>query len=424
MILAGGLFYDTKEQAKVLDNLSDRLTDTLSNQTLDKETVINAFDSLGKKVASGELNYLLDSIDFDGKDYYVGLITEMMSRKFLEDKIALELNSDLSGSDRIKTSQVPLGVIFHIAAGNMDVLPIASIAEGLLAGNINILKLPQADSGLTIKALKILIDFEPKLKDFIYVFDTPSSDISTMKKLADLSDGIAVWGGDEAIKAVRQMSKPGTRLIEWGHKLGFAYISGYEDEENELNALAEHIMLTKQLLCSSCQVIYIDSDKYEDALTFAEKFITNLENAADRHPINELGGVAELTLRRYAERIDKHISSEDPKNDNEKIIRGNRTSITVKKDSKLELSYMYGNVIVKPLPKANIAKVLRESKEYLQTAGLICSPEKREELTRIISRCGLERVTRAGHMSEFFKGEAHDGEYPLARYSRYTNIEY
>ena len=85
---------------------------------------------------------------------------------------------------------------------------------------------------------------------------------------------------------------------------------------------------------------------------------------------------------------------------------------------------MYGNVIVKPLPSDNIASVLRDSKEYLQTAGLICEPDKRESLSELIYRCGLERVTRAGHMSEFFKGEAHDGEYPLARYSRFVNIEY
>ena len=225
MILANGILYDTKEQNKVLDGLKDKLTATLTGAPLERETVVNAFDSLGKDLAAGKLNDLIDSIDLDGKDYYLDMMGDMMSRKFLEDKIALELYSDLKGSDRIKTKQIPLGVIFHIAAGNMDVLPIVSIAEGLLAGNINILKLPQADSGLTIKALKILIDREPRLKDHIYVFDTPSSDIATMQKLADLSDGISVWGGDEAVKAVRQMSRPGTRLIEWGHKLGFAYIS-------------------------------------------------------------------------------------------------------------------------------------------------------------------------------------------------------
>lgn len=424
MILANGILYDTKEQNKVLDGLKDKLTATLTGAPLERETVVSAFDSLGKDLAAGKLNDLIDSIDLDGKDYYLDMMGDMMSRKFLEDKIALELYSDLKGSDRIKTKQIPLGVIFHIAAGNMDVLPIVSIAEGLLAGNINILKLPQADSGLTIKALKILIDREPRLKDHIYVFDTPSSDIATMQKLADLSDGISVWGGDEAVKAVRQMSRPGTRLIEWGHKLGFAYISGFEDKENELKSLAEHIMLTKQLLCSSCQVIYIDTDKYENVVAFAEEFISYLENAALKYPVTELGGVAELTLRRYAERIDRHISSEDPSTDNDKIIRGQSTSITVKKDSKLELSYMYGNVIIKPLPSDNIASVLRDSKEYLQTAGLICEPDKREKLSELIYRCGLERVTRAGHMSEFFKGEAHDGEYPLARYSRFVNIEY
>ena len=42
----------------------------------------------------------------------------------------------------------PLGVLLHIAAGNADGLPAFSVAEGLATGNINILKLPQADNGL------------------------------------------------------------------------------------------------------------------------------------------------------------------------------------------------------------------------------------------------------------------------------------
>jgi len=422
MILANGILYDTKEQPSVLEGLQEKLTKTLIEQRLDKETVINAFDALGKKVAQGELNDLIDSIEFDGKEKYIDLIERMMSKEYLRSKTDLELDGRLLSNSSLITRQVPLGIIFHIAAGNMDVLPVASVAEGLLAGNINILKLPSVDSGLTVRALKILVDQEPKLKDFIYVFDTPSSDISTMKKLADLSDGIAVWGGDEAIKAVRQLSKPGTRLIEWGHKLGFCYISGFENEEEELKGLAEHIMLTRQLLCSSCQVIYIDSDSFDDAMEFGKKFLTYLDNASDIYPIREIGAVAEITLRRYSDRISSHIRKEDAEKD-EFVLTGRSTTVTVKKDNSLELSYMYGNVIVKPLPSKDLSSVLRKSKEYLQTAGLICSPSKRTNLTETILRCGIERVTRAGHMSEFFEGEAHDGEFALSRYSRYVNIE-
>ncbi|MBR3057314.1 MAG: acyl-CoA reductase [Clostridiales bacterium] len=423
MILFNGTLFETKEQNRLLDELPSKLTDTLLHQTLDRENVIRAFDNISQRLAAGEFESLLQSVDPDSASLYMDQIVRMMSRDYLQKKTEIEFHGVRNDNEKIQTQEVPLGVIFHIAAGNMDVLPIASIGEGLLAGNINILKLPSVDRGLTIQALKMLVDAEPALKDFIYVFDTPSSDIAAMKKLADLSDGIAIWGGDEVVHAVRAFAKPGTRLIEWGHKLGFAYISGYENEETELTELAEHILMTRQLLCSSCQVIYIDTDKYDEALSFAGRFLPYLERAFEKHPIREIGGVAELTLRRYEERIEKHLHGDEASEDKRSRFQGQHTSVTVKKDPDLELSYMYGNVIVKPLPAKNLADVLRKSKGYLQTAGLICSPEKRDALTLQLTRCGVQRVTRAGHMSSLFEGEAHDGEFALARYSRFINIE-
>ncbi len=222
MILANGNLYETNEQNRILSDLSSKLTDTLLHQELDRQTVIRAFDEISTRLASGEFESLLSELDPDSTSLYMDQIVRMMSRDYLEKKAEIEFHGVRNDNSKIATKEVPLGVVFHIAAGNMDVLPIASIGEGLLAGNINILKLPSVDKGLTIRALKMLVDAEPRLKDFIYVFDTPSSDIATIKKLADLSDGIAVWGGDEVISAVRSFSKPGTRLIEWGHKLGFA----------------------------------------------------------------------------------------------------------------------------------------------------------------------------------------------------------
>ncbi len=148
-----------------------------------------------------------------------------------------------------------------------------------------------------------------------------------------------------------------------------------------------------------------------------------MESAFAEYPIREIGGVAELTLRRYEERIEKHLRAENDASSDETRFQGTHTSITVKTDPNLELSYMYGNVIVKPLPASALPETLRNSKGYLQTAGLICDPDKRETLTRLLTSCGVQRVTRAGHMSSLFEGEAHDGEYALARYSRFINIE-
>ena len=84
---------------------------------------------------------------------------------------------------------------------------------------------------------------------------------------------------------------------------------------------------------------------------------------------------------------------------------------------------MLGNVLVKPLPSAQIMEVLREKKQYLQTAGLCCREEDRERLTQLLVRAGVNRITSLKNMSASLPGEAHDGEYPLRRYVRMVNVE-
>lgn len=43
--------------------------------------------------------------------------------------------------------------------------------------------------------------------------------------------------------------------------------------------------------------------------------------------------------------------------------------------------------------------------------------------SRLLLLCGLTRITWAGELSRSFLGEAHDGEYPLRRYTRVADIQ-
>ena len=87
-------------------------------------------------------------------------------------------------------------------------LPAYSVAEGLLAGNVNILKLPSMDQGASILLLKELTDLEPRLRDYVYVFDVPSTDLESLTVFARAADAVVVWGGDEAVRAARRLADP------------------------------------------------------------------------------------------------------------------------------------------------------------------------------------------------------------------------
>ena len=426
MILANGTQYESSMQSEILAGLEAKLNATLAGPPLEPETVIAAIDALGRRVAAGEFDDKIAALQIDGAEQYKELAVRLLRRDSLEFKLRTELGPNFrpdytteppAGLRPLRVLARPLGVLLHIAAGNADGLPAFSVAEGLATGNINILKLPQADNGLSLEIFRALLDQEPRLADWLYVFDTPSSDVGAIKQMADLSDGIVVWGGEAAVAAVRRFAHPGAKLIEWGHRLSFAYLVGQRPEA-ELAALAEHIVATRQLLCSSCQVIYLDTEDYGNVTAFCERFWPILQAAAEAHRPQTLGAVAELTLRSYTDKLEAILDDGAVKPWSSPLC-----SLLPQKDSELELSPLFANVLVKRLPRRELIPVLRRAKPYLQTAGLGCPTEDREALIGLLSRAGLTRITYPGSMSDPIPGEAHDGAYPLQRYLRMVDVE-
>lgn len=431
MILAEGKIHPTSEQTHLLDGLEEKINYTLAHSRLSPEVVVNAIDRFGKLIRAGDLDGFIEQSGIGPNVKKMKDSVKLLCREYLEHKLRTELGEDffvwhdsqpVLGLSGVRTIPVPLGTLFHIAAGNMDALPASTVAEGLLTGNVNILKLPEADNGLTIAILAKLIEIEPILAEFIYVFDTPSSDIAAMRKMAAMADGIVVWGGDAAVSSVRTLAPAGIKLIEWGNRLSFAYISGdWSNKTEEMSALACHIVTTEQLLCRSCQMIYLDTDSMENIENFCRVFLPMLQSARNSNPITDIGALEEITLKEYNAELEAVISGNSGQR--EALYGGRLCCLTACEDSTLELSDMFGRVPVKRLPREKIMRVLREQKGHLQTAGLICSEEDRPALTDLLIRSGINRVTRAGDMSSAFAGESHDGEYSLRRYVRMANVQ-
>lgn len=420
MILAGGEVYETAEQGRILETIDEKITRTLSGEPLDRERVISVLDKMSEGLLRGEYRSVTEGVGISHEQ--VRAAAAMMSRRAIEFRLRQEVGqweytlSPPGGVKGVKVRLCPLGAVFHIAAGNAQGLPFLSVLEGLVTGNVNILKLPRADDGLTVELFRRLIEAEPSIGDYVYIFDTPSADISAMEKMAQAADGIVIYGGDEAVRAVRRLAPAGTRLIEWGHKLGFAYVSGYECRERDLGGLARHIISTGQRLCSSCQTIYINTDDMAELERFCGEFLPYLESEAEKIS-RDIGETAAGTLLGYTEYLEAAMG-----NQTGKVFRGKFFRLIISPDSRLELSPP-GGCLVKALREDNIIAALRPSKGYLQTAGLICTTDSRDRLTERLLRAGVCRVMRAEDMSEDIPGGCHDGEYGLRRLLRVTDTE-
>jgi hypothetical protein len=426
MNLISGQILQDDESRTALANLPELILQTHLGDPLSVERVIDACDTLSNLLNPEEHLGLLLNLGMTEKKARRELMTvkQMMSRAYLEHRLQAEFGPPFDSPftpfahDRtVRQSWQPLGTLFHIAAGNMDALPVFSVIEGLLTGNINILKLPGEDGGLSVLILQQLIHLYPLVANYVFVFDTPSTDLDAMERMAACADAIVVWGSDEAVSAVRKMAKPDTRIIEWGHKISFAYVSGQNIPDAALEGIAYNICDTNQTLCNSCQGIYLDTYDFEEVAAFAQRFLQILNAKAASMPLRDDPFLAaQKTLEIYTEELEasgKH----------KRVFRAAHCSVIAYRDPTLHPAYMFRNCWVKPLPREDLLAELLKYKNHLQTVALVWDDERKTELEALFAKTGIVRITTGDRMSTSYCGMPHDGEYPLRRYMKIVSVE-
>ncbi|MBI9009202.1 MAG: acyl-CoA reductase [Tenericutes bacterium] len=422
MILYQGEILDNHYQKEKLGTLREDCYKTLQvGDSLKVQEVILACDKLAQKFKNGDFDELIIPLleEFDiPYEFFISNIP-MFEEEALNRKVEIELGKDYLDleplNDQNSREVHPLGILFHIAAGNVDALPAYSVIEGLLAGNINILKLPSGDRGVSVQLLSELIKIEPKLSSYIYVFDVPSTELDTLKIFAEISDAIIVWGGDVAVKAARSMTSVTTKIIEWGHKLSFGYAS-LDAPDEELVGMAHHMAMTNQVLCSSAQGIFVDTESRVELDKFADRFFNIFVGVNKSHKPIPFVMKSKNALELYNEKLEQHLTHKH-------IWQQDGISVITSDDSKLELSMLFRSIWIKMLPKKQIIKELRPHKNHLQTVGLMTSKETYQEYVDIFVKSGITRITKGEDMSRMIIGESHDGIYPLKLYTKIIEIE-
>ena len=307
--------------------------------------------------------------------------------------------------------------LFHVTAGNVDGLPAFSAVEGLLTGNINLVKLPSGDQGLSLAVFQLLTEQEPRLAPFLYAFQIPSRDTAapaTAGRSGRRGGGV---GRRRAVTALRQLAPPGCKLMEWGPppQLCLSVPVGGRGGRSLRSGGAPHPDRGTALLLLPGHLSGHGRPRGRgrpSAGAFSPCW--SGQRTASVLPLGRRGGEPVRlgdpagARRRPAART---------------LFPGRGCSLTLREDRELELSPLHGNVLVKCLPQKALLPVLRRQKGRLQTAGLLCPAQDRPALTQLLARAGVTRIAPPGSMSRTLSGEGHDGEFPLRRYVRTVDIQ-
>lgn len=316
----------------------------------------------------------------------------------------------------------PLGVLVHIVPGNASTVAPLSVLEGLMSGNINLLKNSSKNGNFPQLVLKALVDADETglLKSFVYAFQISSKQDALLGKLYQVANGIAAWGGEESVAAVKKMAAPSVRIIDWGHKISFSYVAKSKKEDLvSLEAIAYDICVIEQQACSSPQCLYLDTDDKGELDRFAIRFSKILDRVSNSFPQKrpstqesaEISGITQVA--RTSEALGENLVIESK----EYIWR-----IIVDYKSSLRPSPLYRTIWVKPLPSKNIVSVLEPFRTYLQSAGLACERGELYDLSTKLFQAGVTRVMSPGKMLDGYAGQPHDGVYALQRYARRISL--
>ena len=432
-----GEWIDDAELERRLSGFSEWAS-TAATQSLDPRLLLDSAQAYAAQLREKKGNHpILKACLFDagvGTEGEVEALlaetAEFLDRKNLETKLRRELGSTspflparAGYSDSIFESWAPLGLLVHVAPSNAPTAAPLSVIEGLLAGNVNFLKTSGSESSFPQLFLEGLArcDASGTLARFVVAARIPSRRKDWLEKIFAAADGIAAWGGEEAMREIRKLAPSSTRVVEWGHKISFAYLANGEFENpSVLENAAREICAFEQQACSSPQVLYLETNDWSELEAFAERFAPVLDRVSRGTPrLSPTGAenaeitlVTELTRQEASFGRAKVVEAED---------KGWR--ILVDDRPALAASPLFRTIWLKPLPRASIIQTLRPMRAYLQTAGLACGLGDAAELSSLLLKAGVVRVRRVGDMMGSYSGEAHDGVYALQRYCRRVSVQ-
>lgn len=402
---------------------------------LDTEVLLAAADKLSAEILRGEAAQLGEPLRKRGLseteiEQILLTLGAFLKRDCLSAKLRYELGSDdpLAVRRREYKAEVfegwaPLGVLVHVAAGNAPTVAPLSVLEGLLAGNINLLKISSRDSDFGAHVLKALVDAseERALAPFVYALQFSSSEKDLLQTLFEQADGIAAWGGESAVASVRSMAPAGARIIAWGHKISMSYFSREAASDEEcLRGLAEDTCRIEQQACSSPQIVYLDTEDRGELEAFARRLADVLPDVSARFgkPEPSDAEAAEITTVTELVKLDCALDRSACIEAEDRAWR-----LLVDLDPAPRPSPLFRTLWVKPLPRTQVVSCLRPLRSYLQTASLAAKGVDAVELSRALFAAGVTRIVEPGKALGFYPGEPHDGVYALQRYARRVGLE-
>lgn len=390
--------------------------------------IVCFFDDLSDKWISDRA--FLDKYSRLGISFLINFMKKPNLEKILD--LALRGNRKLMDGFKVisdsggKIMAHPKGVITHWIAGNVPVLGMLSLIQGILTKNANVVKVPRSNGNVLPMLLNNLKGHEcmlpngkrisgDKIMETILLVYCERDDMESQQLLSVNSDIRVAWGGKEAVESIMNLKRGyGTEDVIFGPKYSFAVIGkgmNREDAGDVAYRLALDASVFDQYGCNSPHTVFVERGGEVSPEGFAGLLASGMEKALGRVPKGETGADQAYTI--VSARTEHSLSG--------KVFKSSGTEWTViftDRERGLEQACFSRVVFVKPVD--NIFDVIEYIDKNKQTVGVFIDGERIEEFARRATGAGVDRITELGKMSVF--NYPWDGMFPMDRLVRWVSL--
>jgi hypothetical protein len=318
-------------------------------------------------------------------------------------------------------------VLAHSWAGNVPGLPLWSLVCGLLVKAGNVGKVPSAEPVFATLFARLLAEVHPALAGCLAVVWWKGGEAGPDAALYREAETVLAYGGNAALREIRERVPVTTRFLSYGHKLGLALIGRAALDRQRGPATARLAALDvaryEQQGCYSPHAVYVERGGAMAPREFALHLAAELSNLEHRHPRRA------LSLAESADAASWRQSAEW------RALAGQGAELLG--DEQGPWSVAFSEATQPFAPSAghrcvqvsavdaldDVVPLVLPHAAILQTIGLASDPVDLYRLAERFGQAGATRIAPLGAMTQPEAGWHHDGRFNLADLVRIVEIE-
>jgi hypothetical protein len=315
----------------------------------------------------------------------------------------------------------------HVFSGNVPGVAVTALVRALLVKSAALGKTAAGEPLLAALFAQAVAEEDSGLGACLAVTYWAGGDEELERAALESAEVVVVYGGAEAVQAVRNRTPPHTRFVGYGPKLSFGVIGRSALTAQSALEVARGAALDASTFdqqgCVSPHLFYVEEGGETTPRQWASLLAAEMQAIEGDLPrgtlapressaIRQLRGEAEFG-EAGGSGVQLHAS-----------VEGTAWTVIYEPEPRFSASCLNRVIRVKPIARlADVAAEVAQLVPVLQTVGVAGHPEETIRLAEALGRLGAARICPIGRMAWPPPAWHHDGQPPLRVLVRWVDVE-